>query len=88
VVQWHTPQKEVGGGADSLQLARVGQLPQLLTQQKEEEKQMEQELEVLRQDYDRKLVTRHKVRETNSYTYFQPFFIEMPGIALGMWRSS
>ena len=64
VVQWHTPQKEVGG-TDALQLARVGQLPQLLTQQKEEERQMEQELEQLRQDYDKKLITKHKVRGTD-----------------------
>ena len=65
MVQWHTPQKEVGG-SDALQLARVGQLPQLLTQQKEEEKRMERELEQLRQDYDKKLVTRHRVREEAS----------------------
>ena len=64
VVQWHTPQKEVGG-TDALQLARVGQLPQLLTQQKEEERRMEQELEQLRQDYDKKLITKHKVRGTD-----------------------
>ena len=62
VVQLHTPQKEVGG-SDALQLARVGQLPQLLTQQKEEERRMEQELEQLRQDYDKKVITRHKVRD-------------------------
>ena len=61
VVQWHTPHKEVGS-SDALQLARVGQLPQLLTQQKEEERRMEEELEQLRQDYDQKLITQHKVR--------------------------
>ena len=62
MVQWHTPQKEVG--SDALQLARVGQLPQLLTQQVEEERRLEEEeLVQLRQDYDEKLFTRHKVKE-------------------------
>ena len=62
VVQWHTSQKE-RGGSDALQLARVEQLPQLLTQQKEEERQKDEELEQLRQDFDRKLITKHRVRE-------------------------
>ena len=61
MAQWHTPTKEVG--SDALQLARVGQLPQLLTQTKEEERRTEGELEELRDSLDEKLITRHKVSE-------------------------
>ena len=63
VAQWHTPGKEVG--SDALQLARVGQLPQLLTQQKEEGRRLEEELERLRQQHDEKLITRHKVSKVS-----------------------
>lgn len=61
MAKWHAPGREVG--SDGLQLARVGQLPQLLTQQREEERQMEKELKELRRSHDEKLVTRHKVKK-------------------------
>ena len=46
---------------------------------------MERELEQLRQDYDRKLITRHRVRELIA-TYPSPpgLLVETLGIALGM----
>ena len=60
VLEWHTPQREVGTN-DSLQLAKITQLPQLLRQQVEEGKRTKREIEVTRQEIVDILATKHKV---------------------------
>ena len=61
VLEWHAPQREVGSN-DTLQLAKMTQLPQLLRQQVEERRRTKEEIEVKRQEIVDVLATKHKVR--------------------------
>ena len=60
VLEWHTPQREVGTN-DSLQVAKMTQLPQLLWKQVEEGKRTKKEIEVTRREIVDILAAKHKV---------------------------
>jgi hypothetical protein len=63
VAQWHTPHKDLPS-EPAIQLARVGQLPSLLTQQREESERFHEEVEQNRKDCQEMVVKKHKVCDT------------------------
>ncbi len=60
VLSWQSPQKE-GIDNESLRLAKINQLPQLLRQQVDEEKRNKEEIEVTRREIVDTLAKKHKV---------------------------
>ena len=72
MLTWHSPQKE-GVDNETLQLAKIKQLPQLLRQQVDEETRNKEEIEVMRREIMEILTKQHKV-QTNLVLFLWGFF--------------
>ncbi|XP_064393155.1 HAUS augmin-like complex subunit 4 isoform X2 [Halichondria panicea] len=60
VLSWQSPQRELGDN-ESIRLAKIGQLPQLLRQQVDENRRNKEEIEVTRKEIVETLKRKHKV---------------------------
>lgn len=60
VLSWQSPQRELGDN-ESIRLAKIGQLPQLLRQQVDENRRNKEEIEVTRKEIVETLKRKQKV---------------------------
>ncbi len=74
MLTWHSPQKE-GVDNETLQLAKIKQLPQLLRQQVDEETRNKEEIEVMRREIMEILTKQHKVQTNLVLFLWGVFFI-------------